>query len=183
MISRERVIERVGRQLGELDIGDQFVEHGLDAHQRAGGDRLVPGHAHQPAHRRHDVAEQALQRDRRRRRRPAAGSRMALARCTSATSTISMATMLSRSSSPADGAAHDGVHGESATGPILISPMSLRSSGGTGTISPLIRSAAGALMMEAIRMWPATSGMTFAEWWRKARRRCRRWWPCRRSSP
>ena len=37
--------------------------------------------------------------------------RIALARCTSATSTISMAQMVSSSSRPGDGALDDGVHG------------------------------------------------------------------------
>ena len=56
--------ERVGRQPRHLEIGDQLVEHGLEPHQRTGGDGLIPRNADQPAHRRHGVAEQPLQRDR-----------------------------------------------------------------------------------------------------------------------
>ena len=93
-------VERVSRQLRQLHIGDELVEDRLDAHQAAGGHRLIPGNADEPAYRRHRDAEQTLQRD----RRPASGGStpmMALARWTRATSTISMAQMLSRSSRPA----------------------------------------------------------------------------------
>ncbi len=69
---------------------------------------------------------------------------MALARCTSATSTISMATMFSSSSSPAAVPRTMASMVLSATWPISILPMSVALAAGTGTISMLISSAAGA---------------------------------------
>ena len=73
--------------------------------------RLRPRNADQPAHRRHDEAEHALERDRRAADVAAAAPSIALTRCTSATNTISMAIMLSSSVEARGRALGDGVHG------------------------------------------------------------------------
>ena len=71
-----------------------------------------------------------------------------------------MATMLSSNSRPAAVPLQMASMVLSATGAISILPTSVRSPGKIGTINWLMSSAAGALRIDATRMWPATSGMT-----------------------
>ena len=82
---------------------------------------------------------------------------IALTRWTSATSTISMAQMLSSSSSPADVPRTIASMLLLATGSVPASAL-VGFSRVSGTISRLIRIAAGAPSTEATTKWPAASG-------------------------
>src|SRR6266542_3157164 len=47
----------ISRELRELHVGDELVEDRFHAHEATRGDRLGPREPHQPAHRRHHVAQ------------------------------------------------------------------------------------------------------------------------------
>src|SRR5262249_11686870 len=157
MINRARGSSASGGQLREFHIGDELVEDRLYPHQTAGRRRLRPGNAHEPAHRRHAVTEQALQRDRRARDSgqdaddrigemdqrdqhdqhgaDVEGSRPAAVRRTMASMVLD-ATFATSTRSP----------------PVR---WSMRS----GTMIRLTRMAAGAPITEAMTKWAAASGI------------------------
>ena len=85
--------------------------------------------------------------------------RMALARCTSATNTISMAMMLSRSSSPTVVPLTMASIELAATGSTRTERSVVRTSRSSGTIIWPNITAAGAPSTEAMMKWPAASGM------------------------